>query len=61
MSKKDSTKTSLNFDLSQMSPKSQRLYKDILKLSKTTKRKLKQVSQKQSPSSYQFIVGQKEQ
>ena len=61
MSKKDSTKTSLNFDLSQMSPTARRLYKDLLELSKTTKRKLKQVSQKQSPSSYQFIVGQKEQ
>ena len=47
--------------ISQMSPKSQRLYKDILKLSKTTKVRPTLVSQKQSPSSYQFIVGQKEQ
>jgi len=61
MSNKDSTKTSLNFELSQMSPTARRLHKDILKLSTTTKRKLKQVSQKQSPSSYQFIVGRKEQ
>ena len=61
MSKKDSTKTSLNFDLSQMSPAERKLMEDLLKLSKTTKRKLKQVSQKQSPSSYQFIVGRKEQ
>ena len=61
MSKKDSTKTSLNFDLSQLSPAERKLMEDLLKLSKTTKRKLKQASQKQSPSSYQFIVGQKEQ
>jgi len=61
MSKKDSTKTSLNFDLSQMSPTARRLYKDLLKLSKTTKVRPTLVSQKQSPSSYQFIVGQKEQ
>ena len=46
MSKKDSTKTSLNFDLSQLSPAERRLDNAILKLSKTTKRKLKQVSQK---------------
>ena len=61
MSKKDSTKTSLNFDLSQLSPTARRLYKDILELSKTTKARPTQVSQKQSPSSYQFIVGRKEQ
>ena len=60
MSKKDSTKTSLNFDLSQMSPAERRLDNAILKLSKTTKRKLKQVSQKPSPSSYQFVAGPKE-
>ena len=61
MSKKDSTKTSLNFDLSQMSPTARRLYKDLLKLSKTTKVRPTLVSQKQSPSSYQFVAGRKEQ
>ena len=61
MSKKDSTKTSLNFDLSQMSPTARRLYKDLLKLSKTTKVRPTLVSQKQSPSSYQFVEGRKEQ
>ena len=55
MSKKDSPKTSVNFDLSQMNPAERRLMKDILKLSKTTKRKLKQVSQKDTASAYQFI------
>jgi hypothetical protein len=61
MSKKDSTKTSLNFDLSQLSPAEKKLMKDILKLSKTTKVRPTLVSQKQSPSSYQFVAGRKEQ
>ena len=61
MSKKDSTKKSLNFDLSQLSPAERKLMKDILKLSKTTKVRPTLVSQKQSPSSYQFVAGRKEQ
>jgi hypothetical protein len=61
MSKKDSPKTSLNFDLSQMSPTAKRLEKRLLKLSKTTKVRPTLVSQKDSPSAYQFIVGRKEQ
>ena len=61
MSKKDSTKTSLNFDLSQMSPTARRLYKDLLELSKTTKVRPMLASQKQSQSSYQFAMGRKEQ
>ena len=61
MSKKDSTKTSLNFDLSQLSPVERKLMEDILKLSKTTKVRPTLVSQKQSPSSYQFVAGRKEQ
>jgi hypothetical protein len=51
----------VNSDSLQMSPAERRLMKDILKLSNTTKRKLKQVSQKDSPSTYQFIIGLKEQ
>ncbi|MBT4636932.1 MAG: hypothetical protein HOB99_10050 [Candidatus Marinimicrobia bacterium] len=61
MSKKDSTKTSLNFDLSQLSPAEKRLEKRLLELSKTTKVRPTLVSQKQSPSSYQFVEGRKEQ
>ena len=55
MSKKDNPKTSMNFDLSQMSPAERKLMEGILKLSKMTKRKLKQVSQRDSPGAYQFI------
>jgi len=55
MSKKDSTKTSLNFDLSQMSPTARKLMEDLLKLSKTTKVRPTLVSQKDSPGAYQFI------
>ena len=61
MSKKESTKTRLNFDLSQMSPAEKRLEKRLLELSKTTKVRPTLVSQKQSPSSYQFVEGRKEQ
>jgi len=55
MIKKDSSKTSLNFDLSQMSPSARKLMEELLKLSKTTKVRPTLVSQNDSPSAYQFI------
>ena len=55
MNKKDSPKTSVSYDLSQMSPTAKKLMEDLLKLSKTTKVRPTLVSQKDSPNAYQFI------
>ena len=45
----------MSYDLSQLNPGARKLMEALLKLSKTTKVRPTLVSQKDSPSAYQFI------